>query len=193
MLQRSGVGSIRARSAAKAGPDEVRESVAEVERRHGHRIQRVAVSMDIHQHLPSRLTVIAAGLTLHAYRLYSSKFGLSAAEWRIIVSLGQLAPISFNDLARNIGMDRAGVSRTIESLQKRGYIERHTDRADRRQSVLFLTKKGVAVHDKIAPLARAREKRLTSVLSKDDLAKLYKMLDTLQEEVDRMLDETTPD
>jgi DNA-binding MarR family transcriptional regulator len=154
--------------------------------------KRVSAPIDFDDHLPSRLIVLANGLALHAYRLYSSTLGLRGGDWRIISALGYHAPISYNNLALRIGMDRAGISRTIASLLRRGLIERHKDAADRRQSILLLTRKGVAVHDKIAPIARAREQRLVSVLSEEELRCLDTALRRLQDEVDVMIRETSP-
>lgn len=148
--------------------------------------------MDLSTHLPSRLIFLANGLALHAYRLYSSRLGLRSGDWRIISALGYLGPISYNGLVANIRMDRAGISRTVGSLVRRGYVLRHTSRADRRLSTLSLTEKGVQVHDRIAPTARARDKRLTALLTTDEFARFDRVLRTLQSEVDKMLQETAP-
>jgi DNA-binding MarR family transcriptional regulator len=148
--------------------------------------------MDLSTHLPSRLIFLANGLALHAYRLYSARLGLRSGDWRIISALGHFGPISYNELVARIRMDRAGISRTVASLLRRGYIIRLTNKSDRRQSTLALTAEGVEVHDKIAPAARARDQRLTSLLTADELSQLDKILRRLQNEVDKMLQETAP-
>ena len=89
-------------------------------------------------------------------------------------------------------MDRAGISRTVGSLVRRGYVLRHTSRTDRRLSTLSLTEKGVQVHDRIAPTARARDRRLTALLTADEFTRFDRVLRTLQSEVDKMLQETAP-
>jgi DNA-binding MarR family transcriptional regulator len=162
----------------------------EFKRRNRKRLPKVANPIDFGAHLPSKLVVLANGLGLHAYRKYSRGLGLRTGDWRIIASLGHLAPISYNELARRIGMDRAGISRTIASLVRRGFIERHVDAADKRQSILVLTKKGVSAYNQLDPIARAREQRLLSVLNQTERNVLGRVLDKLQAEVDRMLEET---
>jgi DNA-binding MarR family transcriptional regulator len=165
-------------------------TLEEFKKRNRSRLPRVADPIDFVHHLPSRLVVLANGLGLHAYRKYSRGLGLRTGDWRIIASLGHMAPVSYNELAISIGMDRAGISRTIASLVRRGYIERHTDAADKRQSILVLTRKGVAAYDQLRPIAKAREQRLLSVLTQQERRTLARILGKLQVEVDRMLEET---
>ncbi|SRR5579885_489393 len=153
---------------------------------------KVSSPIDLTQHLPSRIIILANGLALHAYRLYSSKLGLKTGDWRLLSALGSRSPISYNELAQSIGMDRAGISRTIASLVRRGYVSRITDPRDRRQSTLSLTKKGIMVHDKIAPIARAREQRLIGALTREEYHALDRILAKLQQAVDTMLAETSP-
>src|SRR5437868_3018557 len=86
------------------------------------RAPKVTQTIDIRHHLPYLLVVLANGLALHAYRQYQTQFGLRAGDWRIMSTLGHFGPISYNELAARIGMDRAGISRTIASLVRRRYI-----------------------------------------------------------------------
>jgi DNA-binding MarR family transcriptional regulator len=165
-------------------------TLEEFKKRNRSRLAKVADPIDFVHHLPSRLVGLANGLGLHAYRKYSRGLGLRTGDWRIIAALGHLAPISYNELALRIGMDRAGISRTIASLARRGYIERHTDDADKRQSILALTKKGVSVYNRLRPIARVREQRLQAVLTVQEQRMLVRVLGKLQAEVDRMLEET---
>jgi DNA-binding MarR family transcriptional regulator len=165
-------------------------SVEEFKRQNRSRIPKVSNPIDFSGHLPSRIVVLANGLGLHAYRRYSRDLGLRTGDWRIIASLGYLGPISYNDLASRIGMDRAGISRTIAALVRRDYIERHIDLADKRQSILMLTKKGVAAYNQLKPIARVREARLLAVLTGAERRALDRILKKLQDEVDRMLNET---
>lgn len=166
--------------------------IDEFTRRHRKKIHSVAEPMDFGRHLPARLILLANGLALHAYRQYSGKLGLQRGDWRIISALGYLAPISYNDLANQISMDRAAISRNIGSLQRRGYVERHKSMTDKRQSILLLSKKGVSIHDRIAPIAKARQRRLESLLTKKELAMLERILTKFEDEIERMLTEAPP-
>jgi DNA-binding MarR family transcriptional regulator len=54
----------------------------------------------------------------------------------------------------------------------------------------MLTKKGVAAYNQLKPIARVREARLLAVLTGAERRALDRILKKLQDEVDRMLNET---
>jgi hypothetical protein len=92
----------------------------------------VSDPLDLKIHLPTLVAALASGIALHANREYARSLKVSIAEWRIIALLGRYAPISYNDVASRIRMDRAGISRTMALLTRRGFIERFRDSEDRR-------------------------------------------------------------
>ena len=55
---------------------------------------------------------------------YREQFYISMAEWRIIAILGVDAPISVSQLAREAGIDRGQLSRTMSVLVERGLVSR---------------------------------------------------------------------
>ena len=129
--------------------------------------------------LPYRLSVLANLTSRALARLYSARFGLSVAEWRVIAHLARFAPVSANDVAARAAMDKVQVSRAIARLTQKELVERATDAADRRRSALRLTRRGQATHDAIVPLARALEAQLLAGLAAADLARLDRLLSAL--------------
>jgi DNA-binding MarR family transcriptional regulator len=129
--------------------------------------------------LPYRLSVLANLTSRALARLYSERFGLSVAEWRVIAHLARFAPVSANDVAVRAAMDKVQVSRAVARLTAKALVERATDAADRRRSALRLTRRGQATHDAIVPLARALEAQLLAGLGAADLAKLDRLLSAL--------------
>ncbi len=157
---------------------------------HGARLSSVTDPLDLKIHLPTLVAALASGIALHANREYARSLKVSIAEWRIIALLGRYAPISYNDVASRIRMDRAGISRTMALLSRRGFIVRLPDHDDRRQSIIALTAKGAKMHDRIAPLARKRGRRLEAALTANEIKALRRILGKLQSEVDAMVAET---
>lgn len=66
---------------------------------------------------------------------------LSVAQFRILARL-EFKPHSNKDLAEWVGVSTAAMSRTIDTLVKRGFVQRHIPKHDRREVVLTLTVKG---------------------------------------------------
>jgi len=64
-------------------------------------------------------------------------------------------------LAERMLKDRPNMSRILRQLQRRGYIERRPDRADKRVFRIFLTEKGREVEKRLTPIF---ERHLDSLL-----------------------------
>ena len=62
----------------------------------------------------------------------------------------------------------------------RGLVHRTTDAQDRRRSILSLTDRGRAIYERIVPMAREREARILSALSKAEADALMASLVRLQ-------------
>jgi len=148
--------------------------------------------LDLETFLPYRLSVLSNRISDAIARLYAKRFGLSVPEWRLIAVLGRFGPLSANDVAGRTYMDKVRVSRAVQRLLRRGLIERATDTADRRRSILRLSPEGIEIRAEIAPLALDLERRLLHVLSPADRAELDRLLDLLAAGAARFLDEKPP-
>ncbi len=89
---------------------------------------------------------------------------LSVPHFRILGSIIRGKKL-VNEIAQHHGVSQPSMSRSVNSLVKRGLIERSHTSADRRQTPLRLTKKGAALFRKIKT---ATENRLSQkVLAMD--------------------------
>ena len=95
-------------------------------------------------YLPLRLLLVAKLIDLHVGRLLAQKSGLSVAQWRVVAQLGVLHNGSVREMARQACVDPAEVSRSVASLEKRGFVERHVNARDRRSPRFSLTAAGKA-------------------------------------------------
>jgi DNA-binding MarR family transcriptional regulator len=78
-------------------------------------------------------------------------------------------------------MDKVAVSRALARLVEAGRVSRHMADNDKRRSVLDLTEAGWAIHDVVAPMARAREQAVLDKLDEEERVWLGRILDKLQE------------
>ena len=89
---------------------------------------------------------------------------LSVPHFRILGSIVRGKTLA-NEIAQHHGVSQPSMSRSVNSLVRRGLIERSRKSADRRQTPLRLTKKGAALFRKIKT---ATENRLSQkVLTMD--------------------------
>ena len=94
--------------------------------------------------------------------------------------------ITANRIAQVIGLDKAAVSRAVQTLIKSGDIATKLNPNDGRSVTLSLTPKGFQLHDKIISVALEREKRLLAGLSANEIETLLDLLRRMHGNVSNM-------
>lgn len=136
-------------------------------------------ALDLETFLPYRLSVLANRVSRALADVYEDRFGITPSEWRLIAILARFGPMSANGVRDRSAMDKVQVSRAVARAQTAGLVDRRIDGEDRRRSVLSLTERGRAVHDRIVPLARDLEARLLDGLDAGERALLSDLIDRL--------------
>jgi DNA-binding MarR family transcriptional regulator len=130
--------------------------------------------------LPYRLNRAAAVASKHFSRIYRAEFGLTVPEWRVLATLGHMGSASATEIGRDSAMHKTKVSRAVASLQRRRWVTRETDVADRRLEHLSLTPAGRAAHRRLAPKMLACEEELLARLTREERGDLLKGLAVLE-------------
>lgn len=136
--------------------------------------------LNLEEFLPYRLSVLSNTVSRGISAAYVDRFGLSIREWRIIAVLGRYPGLSAAEIVKLTAMDKVAVSRAVSRLTGSGRLERSLSDADRRRSVLVLSKEGKRLFEQISPLAKSYEERLLKCLAREDQDKLSDILDNLQ-------------
>lgn len=131
------------------------------------------------QFLPYRLSVLSNRISNAIAREYSRRFALSVTEWRVMAVLGHAPNLSAGEVARRTAMDKVAVSRALARLVAAGRVDRTVHDNDKRRSVLKLSAAGWAIHDDVAPMARAREREVLAKLDAEERQWLERILDKL--------------
>jgi len=71
----------------------------------------------------------------------ASGFGLSSAQWRLLVRVAKEAGVAQARLAELLEIEPISVSRLVDRMEEGGWIERRADAADRRVRMIFPTEK----------------------------------------------------
>jgi len=93
---------------------------------------------------------IAAALELAVEPIYADA-GVSATEVQLLVPLRYSTEQTAIRIAEQLGMTRAGVSKALSGLERRGFVERLSNPSDRRSAFVRLTDSGRAVIDEVFP------------------------------------------
>lgn len=83
----------------------------------------------------------ASRLMRRRFESYASCYGLSAAQWRLLVRVFKEEGVAQARLAELLEIEPISVSRLIDRMEEGGWIERRNDAADRRVRTIYLTKR----------------------------------------------------
>ena len=93
---------------------------------------------------------------------------LSRHQASILDHLDEIDLMTLNDLARHMGVTPGTMSLSIDRLERKGYVVRLRDAADKRRVHLRLTSAGVRVRQASSVLDPERVEALLARLSDDD-------------------------
>ena len=80
-------------------------------------------------------------------------YDLTPEQWGLLARLREAEGSNQTQLGEKMLKDRHNITRILNLLEKRGYIERRPDEADKRIYRVFLTKSGRAVQEKLTPMS----------------------------------------
>ncbi|MEO5598137.1 MAG: MarR family winged helix-turn-helix transcriptional regulator [Novosphingobium sp.] len=135
-----------------------------------------------------RLTLIAKIMDRFTIRQLNEQKDLSYAEWRVLVRLATM-PVggTVREIAELAWVDRAEVSRAVQSLESKGLTDRRENPQDRRMPVLHVTKKGMQKYRVILKDRSGFHESLLEDLSPDDRAVLDDLLGRIGASLQRLL------
>jgi len=113
--------------------------------------------------------------------------GLTATQWTVLMALGEVNGQSQTDLSRQIFLDNATITRTLDLLEAKGMIERTRGDADRRIQFVTLTNLGISTWQKTAHFGVEVNNAATPSLGHYERLDLERMLRTVLREMSTRL------
>lgn len=118
---------------------------------------------------------------------YLNKYDITTSQWAILKLLDSKNLLTQTQIAKELSGDRATVGDIIQRLYEKGYIEKTSDKNDRRVYVVCITQKAKNIIEDIERMAADVTKKALEGLSENDKQILYKSLsqiiDNLSQEV----------
>ena len=125
------------------------------------------------------------------------RFGLTSAKWKIIVALSIKEGITQKHIADMIFVEAPTLVPVIDKMEKEGYLTRQSDPSDRRNNMIFMTKKSKDIVDPIIDsILEIRNMGLNKISKKDmETAKkvLEKIMDNTGEFIKQKGEKIDPD
>lgn len=117
-------------------------------------------SIDRSRYFPSLISSIANKISRGGSRVYLRLFGIGIIEWRIVSVLAENPDCTANVICNIIELDKAAASRSVQALERNGYVATAVDPSDARKRTLSLTAEGLALHRRAVKVALQREQHL---------------------------------
>jgi DNA-binding MarR family transcriptional regulator len=106
-------------------------------------------------------------------------YELSVAEWRSLTFLYGGGPETVRELAAAMRVDKAEVSRALNTLGRRGLVSREDHPEDARSALFSITAAGRRLHDRVLPHRQAVHEALEAALTPTERKALGSALDKL--------------
>jgi DNA-binding MarR family transcriptional regulator len=127
------------------------------------------------------------GRLLAAGDRLTGPIGLTSARWQVLgaIALAQ-APQPVANLARQMGLTRQAVQRTVNELAAEGFVTFGANPHHQRAKLVLLTKKGQAAYDEASSLQAPWANQLADRLSEKELAAAAALLRSLTERLETL-------
>ncbi|MBX9463601.1 MAG: MarR family transcriptional regulator [Aquamicrobium sp.] len=121
----------------------------------------------------------AARVMRRRFEVRAAGYGLSAAQWRLLVRLVKAEGVPQARLATFLEIEPISVSRLLDRMEEAGWIERRPDPTDRRVRTVFATEKSRRAFAEVKSVANEIYEEALAGMSPDDRAALVGGLRTL--------------
>jgi MarR family transcriptional regulator for hemolysin len=112
----------------------------------------------------------------------SRRIGMPASHFALLRLLAVSGPdLGVMDLARQLGVNAAAVTRQVQALEREGLVRRHADSRDRRRSYVSLSPKGRKLFGRIHDRIHEFERALSAVITGEEMAIATRALVKLRE------------
>ncbi|WP_321505478.1 homoprotocatechuate degradation operon regulator HpaR [Breoghania sp.] len=115
------------------------------------------------------------------FREMLAKSGISEQKWRVLRVVDEMGPTEQTAIAEAACLLLPSLTRIVASMEADGYLERRSDPADRRKSIIALTDAGRGLIDRHAEESHAIQVRLENSIGPEKVETLLKLLDELRE------------
>lgn len=103
-------------------------------------------------------------------------YSVSGEDWAILNLLWAKGDCTPGEIAQFTTKDKTTVTRQLDSLEKKGWINRRQLSRDKRQFTISVTREGMRLKEKLMPVADSLNKEVIEGISKNEQAKLLATL-----------------
>ena len=107
--------------------------------------------------------------------------GIKPTQFSILATLANTGPIQITQLADKLVLERTGLTRNLNILERNAWIEIRPGEEDSRQRVVSLSRKGYMQLDRSIPYWQKAQKAIAKDMGQNTITGLRKTLDEMTE------------
>jgi MarR family transcriptional regulator, transcriptional regulator for hemolysin len=125
---------------------------------------------------------------LRTYADYrAAQFGITRAQWAVLVRLDRSEGMNQSELAENLDLQPITLTRLLDKLADHGLIERRPDPADRRAKRLYLTPAAHPLLERLGVLAEDMMAATLADVEQKDIENMVIQLAGVKENLRRLI------
>lgn len=113
------------------------------------------------------------------------EFDITPEQWSIIFRVVEAEGLTQKEISDSTYKDQANITRMIDRLEEKGFLQRQPNKTDRRISNIYPTKKAMDIVDDIALCSLNFNKELTKDFSKDEKKQLINLLNRVYKNLEK--------
>ena len=122
------------------------------------------------------------GLLIEAGNKLTKELGLTSSLWQVMGSIAE-TPISMAQIARNMGLTRQGVRRSINVLIEKGLVKFDENPDHKRAKLVVPTDEGLQVLDQLENIQVSWSNSVSKEFSVPELERVIKTIKDLGEKI----------
>ena len=106
------------------------------------------------------------------------QYGLHSAEWTVIASIKENGVVSQVILAEHLNIEPSAISKSLNALEKKGFIQRE-EGSDKREKMVSLTSKALSLYPSWDKIVKQHREQLLQNIPAEKLDNLFSTLKTI--------------
>lgn len=111
--------------------------------------------------------------------------GLSSSMWFTLRVLWERDGLAQREIGAELDLGQPAVVSVLDTLERRGLIERRRNVDDRRKVNIYLTPAGLELRELLSPVANEVNRVAISQLDRDEVVTLWRLLDRITDALDK--------
>ena len=143
---------------------------------------RIDNTINLDKAIAYKIQRLARLLRVHLNQmLQQDGLDMGMEQWLILARLHDSPGLAQSELADKTLNDHPNITRMVDQLEKRGWVQRNVDIEDRRRHLVSLTSAGRAQVEYLQPRILAERKRIFAGFSPIEIDQLVAMLEKIEQ------------